>query len=891
MHLSKISRFLLGAGVTLVFGFPVYVQAQILEEVVVTARKRGEDMQDVPVAMSAFTSADLEAIGVSSMRDYMSQVPNVFMVETQASSFTFVNIRGISQMRNTDPSVAIVIDGVLATTPVTMSQELFDVEQIEVYKGPQGALYGRNSLGGAINITTKRPTNDFEAMIKAGYGNGDSIKTRASVSGALIRDQLYGRAAIAFSDTDGVRDNIANPKNQDERESLSGRVRIIWEPTENFELDIRGSYSDDQSAALGFTDIAPFSHEATPGNPLNLFGVLSPFGVLAGAPTPAINPATGAPNPPPAVGNPAPPFFAPSNPNRFAVVRGGTQVDGSPLTSATQLAVPGQAFNVGNINNTSIPVQNNLNGIDDRRIYGASALINWDLGFATLTSVSAFDQVDQIATGEQPLRSADAVQKNTQARFSEAFSQEIRFTSPSENRLRWIAGAYVVDTETFLGQMAQRDATGLDTRRDQVKRDPSVAPDGICQPVINNGNPGLGPVVLNVFPIGRAGGTNATDPTNPIADLGDNQGACIRGYDGDLQNNFAWAVFGQINYDLTDQWELSFSARFDEDEREQTVRTPNIFLDQELTAPPFVFDPVSGEITGTRVSTIAFGDVRKKKWSSFQPKATIRWTPTDEVMTYVSFAKGFRSGGFNRPAIGPLADQQRGTPGIPPVPLGIEDIFPKQETQSFEGGFKYNSPNGGFVLNAAGYFTTIDNLQTFTAVTFQTGLSQVIIPVEEVEVWGFEVDAAAQVTDNLVINAGLGFTNSEVTKDPVRGNTGNPATSTLGNKAPQTPDSTLNIGATYNTPFNIAGMEGNFFLRTDLQHIGGLFFMVENFVKRDPLTLVNLRGGVEFGDGWRVEGWVKNATNQNYFAEGFNPAGFFFYGALRTYGFEVTKRF
>ncbi len=188
-------------------------QASLLEEIVVTARMRAENLQEVPVTVSVFTAADIDQIGVSSMRDYAQLVPNFFLVETQNSSFAFVNIRGITQMRNLDPSVAIMIDGVLSTNPISMSQELFDIEQIEVLKGPQGALYGRSAVGGAINITTKRPTNEFEGFVRVGLGDGDASKLQASISGPLVEDRVFGRLSASFYDADGWRDNVVVGQN------------------------------------------------------------------------------------------------------------------------------------------------------------------------------------------------------------------------------------------------------------------------------------------------------------------------------------------------------------------------------------------------------------------------------------------------------------------------------------------------------------------------------------------------------------------------------------------------------------------------------------------------------------------------------------------------------
>ena len=146
----------------------------MLVEVVVTARKRSENLQDVPASVVAFTETIIEEARIRSARDFVNLTPNVSMVETQNIAFSFLNIRGLSQVRNVDPTVAVVVDGVLQTTSLGFSKDLFDLQQIEVLKGPQGALYGRNATGGAINITTRQPTDEFEGYARAGYGNGSS---------------------------------------------------------------------------------------------------------------------------------------------------------------------------------------------------------------------------------------------------------------------------------------------------------------------------------------------------------------------------------------------------------------------------------------------------------------------------------------------------------------------------------------------------------------------------------------------------------------------------------------------------------------------------------------------------------------------------------------------
>ena len=224
-------------------------ESLLLEEVVVTARKRSENLQDVPASVVAFTENDIERAGIKSARDFVNLTPNVSMVESQNIAFAFVNIRGLSQVRNVDPTVAVVVDGVLQTTSLGFSKDLFDVQQIEVLKGPQGALYGRNATGGAINITTKQPTNEFEGFVRGGYGNGDSFSVTAGFSGALAEDKLLGRLVVSYKDADGWRDNPNIEEKVDPYEDLSVQSKLLWLISDAVTADLRFAYTNAESRA------------------------------------------------------------------------------------------------------------------------------------------------------------------------------------------------------------------------------------------------------------------------------------------------------------------------------------------------------------------------------------------------------------------------------------------------------------------------------------------------------------------------------------------------------------------------------------------------------------------------------------------------------------------
>ena len=201
--ISMVVAWLLASAVAL----PAMAQSTELDEVIVTARKRNKSFQDVPVTINVFTEALIKDAGIQRPGDFIQMVPNMTLVETQNAGNAFVVVRGISQARNSESSVAVQIDGVLETNPAEFNQELYDIQQIEVLKGPQGALYGRNAIGGAIIITTKDPADEFEANVKAGYGNEDSIRGQLGVSGP-ITDALGFRASVNYYETDGFLDNV-----------------------------------------------------------------------------------------------------------------------------------------------------------------------------------------------------------------------------------------------------------------------------------------------------------------------------------------------------------------------------------------------------------------------------------------------------------------------------------------------------------------------------------------------------------------------------------------------------------------------------------------------------------------------------------------------------------
>ena len=177
-----------------------------IEEIVVSARKRAENLQEVPIAVTAFTEAQIESAGIQRPADFISLMPNVTMVDSANVGDTQVSIRGIVSTRDAESTFAYVVDGVLVTNPNGFNEELMDVSQIEVLKGPQGALYGRIAVAGAIIVTTNRPDEEFEGKVKVGAGNNGSKNASLTLSGGLAEGVL-GRVSVSQRETDGHYSN------------------------------------------------------------------------------------------------------------------------------------------------------------------------------------------------------------------------------------------------------------------------------------------------------------------------------------------------------------------------------------------------------------------------------------------------------------------------------------------------------------------------------------------------------------------------------------------------------------------------------------------------------------------------------------------------------------
>ena len=212
------------------------VTVQGFSGVIGKSRKRTATIQTTPESVTAFNAEGIESAGITDVSSFSTLVPNLKFNSAQAIGLNFITVRGIPQVRGGDAPLAFVIDGVTIPDPSLLSQELYDLALVEVVKGPQGALYGKNAIGGAVNIYTKDPTNTFSNRIKLGAGNGGSLQASFVSSGAIVKDKLFYRFSTQYKEFDGLLTNDFLNEKVDFMKDFNIRGQLKARVTDNFTI-------------------------------------------------------------------------------------------------------------------------------------------------------------------------------------------------------------------------------------------------------------------------------------------------------------------------------------------------------------------------------------------------------------------------------------------------------------------------------------------------------------------------------------------------------------------------------------------------------------------------------------------------------------------------------
>ncbi len=240
---------------TLLAGQPA-LAADEMSEIIVTVRQRAESIKDVPGSVTAFSAQQIEATGIQRAADFIALTPGVSIVDSAEVADTQVNIRGINGTRDAETNYALIIDGILMTNPAALNREYTNLQQIEILKGPQGALYGRNAAAGAIIITTDKPGDKWGGNLKASAAE-DSTYVVSGLVGGPVSDSLGLSVSGDYRDSDGFYKNAfyGGSSNVDNYEAWNVGARAVWQPADNLTVDGKVRVGSVDAGSISFNSV------------------------------------------------------------------------------------------------------------------------------------------------------------------------------------------------------------------------------------------------------------------------------------------------------------------------------------------------------------------------------------------------------------------------------------------------------------------------------------------------------------------------------------------------------------------------------------------------------------------------------------------------------------
>ncbi|MFA3792477.1 TonB-dependent receptor [Aliiglaciecola sp. SL4] len=818
-------------------------------ELISISRKRPESLQQVPIAVSALSARDIETAGIERPGDFISLVPNVNIVDTANVGDTQVNIRGIVSTRDAESTFAYVVDGVLMTNPNGFNGELLDIAQIEILKGPQGALYGRNAVAGAILVTTTLPSDELEGSVKVAVGNAGAKRINGIISGGLS-ETLRGRLTASYNSIDGhYQNDFTREDSVDFLEDTTLKGRLMWDATENLTLDMRAGVSSVEGGAINFNAVFALPSFVEDFN--------------------------------------QPAYNANVNEHDFVFA---FNVPGENKQDSTELSVKAdwdlEGYDVTGVLSYNDLEETLLSDGTSASFYGYELTPQCQTDRATLnntpSALGGADRTDLFGEFFAPFgvfppgveftgvygpytpTSCDGYQY--QERSQSDFSGELRITSDDDTAdLRWIAGVYFAE----------------------IDRDVVVA---------YGADQGQGYLQQAYVP------PTGANPTDLLFD--------------DTYDTSVLSAFGQVEYDVSEKLELSVALRYDYEDRTVSNNVPNV-----SASGLNINTIVDGEVGPINPGLVANPDGipdRSRSFAQFQPKVTLSYELSDRVNSYASYGVGFRSGGFNSLGTQATLDywfnsSGTGNPGDSvDAQLLISDEYDKEVTTNIELGIKSKFLDNKVKLNAAVFKTNVEDNQFFEFFAGPFGLLRAVSTIDELEIQGFELDVTADVTESFKVFAGLGLLDSEIKENRSR-------PITVGNKAPQSPDTTYTLGFSYEQPVND---EYWVTTRVDYQYTGETYFHTlqgeetptiwdffgtlgggvppgphsQNFdnAKRDSFFTINARIALE-AENWTLAIYGKNITDEEYLQEVI-PApefggSFIHPSALAEYGVEFAYNF
>ena len=738
--LSTSGKTLLALSLAGVSGL-VLAQADVrIEEVVVIAQQREQNLQDVPISISAFTSDAIEKNMFADVGDYVTRTPNASFTSNGARSRRSISIRGVTNFLVSSSALrtstfGFYVDG-FNVAGSSINPPIIDIERIEILRGPQATYFGRNALGGGINITSKKPEDKFAASVSVDYSRFATLDVAGVLNLPLVEDVLAARINVKRYDTDGYIENINLQGGGNDATYDYVKVSLRYTPTDNLTVDLTGSIADEE------------------------------VGMREGIPS-----------------------------GVFSTFAGGVLYANFPDRDGDGLADPdpdGVGFYPSNRKKVNFNSPQTV-GTDFKYLVNR---IDYEFADLLFTSITGYMESDFFLQGDIDGGSGDYFNEfRTIPRDSS--SQEFRLQNTGEARLTW-----------NLGLLYARDRGSVSNRTFVGAAQPLGLPDGF------------------------------------LIDSEDSK-----------EEADNWAVFGQVDYRLTDRLVLSLGGRYSEETKEANIRG----------------------FSGTLETILSVADT----FTDFSPRLALNYELRDNISLYASASKGFKSGGVQ----------------ISPFP-GAESFDP-ETLWNYEAGMKSDLFDDRLRLNLAVFYMDWEDLQTAFQ---QAGLDKNgdfilfggIDNAEQATSTGVELTATALLGENLVVNVSAGYLDAEYDKFTAFIDGANRVLD--GETVPNSPEWTFSADAEYGFAIN-ADLSG--YVRAEWTYRDDIRSSTSALIRSGfpwevpSYDYVDLRAGIEH-DKFSLVAYVDNLFDSKYFTNAYQKAfsgGLHIEPSYRTYGLRLTCNF
>jgi len=704
-------------------------------EIVVTATKREQTLQDVPVAVTVTTAETLERAQIRDIRDLSSVVPSLRVNQLQSSANTNFYIRGFGNGANNagiEPSVGLFIDGVYRSRSASMIADFPDVERIEVLRGPQSTLFGKNASAGVISITTQKPKFSFGGNVEAIYGNFDALVLKGMVTGP-VSDTVAASLAGGYNTRDGYIRDLGTGSRTNDRDRWFLRGQLLFEPGSRLSVRLTGDYGKIDENCCAAVNLQPSGATAAITGPV-------PYGL------------------------------------------------GEQVNSASD-PFGDTAYN--NFNST--------NAIEN---WGFSGQVDYDMGDAKLTSITAYRRTDAVTNQDSDFTSADLLGRNFQDLGIKTFTQELRLTAHPLEKLTTLLGVYY-----FNEKIAQRNELFWGTQ---------------ARPYADLMIRGATGGALNIASLEGL----LSVPSGQFFAAGQGLTEAYR-----LKND-AWSIFAQADLEITDRLTATgginythdrkrFSANVDSTDVFASIVLPGMFADlrQFQLLPPFLDVPNALE---------------PGKVSDDDLSYTLRlsYDATDSVNLYLSYATGYKAASVN------LSRDSRPN-GADFNTVQTNPAYTALRLPNLVSGSRYAEPEDATVYEAgikAQWGVATANFAVFRQVIkgFQsnifTGSGFFLANAGKQSVTGFEVEGMVKPVEPLTLSLALTYLDGKYNSFVSSG---------VGDISGSTPPGFSPLSVTFGGQYDHAFGNGDRLILRGDYHYEAPFQLVEGLpglVVRDPAT-------------------------------------------------------